>query len=231
MLKARKKLSHKEIKKDKLVTSYFQAKDWVDVPENRKKLFTGVIIIAVIIFAVVYYFSSKNAKNEEALSKLTAVENLYQMGKFNEAINGDQSAGITGLNEIAANYSGTEAGEEAKFFLANSLFFVKDFDNALKYYDDYSGNIDLIKASCISGKGAVYEAKGDLKKAAENYEKAASMKKDLMINPENLYYAIRAYSQLGDKESAKRLFTLLKTDYPKSKFISEAKRYEPDFKN
>jgi hypothetical protein len=42
---------------------------------------------------------------------------LYQQGKYNEAINGDAAAGITGLNEIVSNYGGTEAGQTAKFFL------------------------------------------------------------------------------------------------------------------
>ena len=39
MLKARKKITHKEIKKDKLVTAYFNVKEWFLSPENKKKLF------------------------------------------------------------------------------------------------------------------------------------------------------------------------------------------------
>ena len=48
---------------------------------------------------------------------------------------------------------------------------------------------------------------------------------------ENLFYAIRAYTNAGDKENAKRIFTNLKEQYPKSKYINESKRFESEFKN
>jgi TolA-binding protein len=108
---------------------------------------------------------------------------------------------------------------------------MKDYDNALKQFDDYGGDNDVIKSSCISGMGAVYEAKGDLKKAAEYFEKAAKVNKTVVINQENLFYAIRAYTNAGDKENAKRVYSMLKEDYPKSKYINESKRFEPEFKN
>ena len=231
MLKARKKITHKELKQDKLVTTYFKARSWFDNPENRKKVGIGAGIVVILVIAFFLYTSNRKAKNEEAETKLSSVLVLYQQGKYNEAINGDAAAGIAGLNEITSNYGGTEAGQTAKFFLANCLYNLKDYDNALKNYDDYSGSNDIIKASCISGIGAIYEAKGDLKKAAEYYEKAAGVNKELVTNQENLFYAVRVYTQLGDKENANRVYKNLKEDYPKSKYVNDAKRYEVEFKN
>src|SRR4030095_2661036 len=231
MLKARKKITHKELKQDKLVTSYFKARGWFDNPENRKKLGIAAGIVVVIILAVFLYTSNRKAKNEEAETKLSVVLVLYQQGKYNEAINGDPATGVAGLNELVANYGGTEAGQTAKFFLANCLYNLKDYDNALKNYDDYSGGNDIIKASCISGIGAIYEAKGDLKKAGEYYEKAAKVNKELVTNQENLFYAVRVYTQINDKENANRVYKQLKEDYPKSKYVTEGKRYEVEFKN
>ncbi|HEY3250713.1 MAG TPA: tetratricopeptide repeat protein [Ignavibacteria bacterium] len=231
MLKARRRIKHKELKQDKLVTSYFKARSWFDNPENRKKIGIGAAIVAVLILAFFLYTSNRKAKNEEAETKLSTILTLYQEGKYNEAINGDQAAGLTGLNEIVVNYGGTEAGQTAKFFLANCQYNLKDYDNALKNYDDYSGGNDIIKASCVSGMGAIYEAKGDLKKAAEYYEKAAKVSKELVTNQENLYHAVRVYSQLGDKENANRVYKQLKEDYPKSRYVNDAKRYEAEFKN
>jgi len=231
MLQGRRKITHKELKKDKLVTTYFQVRSWFDNPENRKKLGMAAGIVVVLVIAVFIYFSNKKTKNEEAETKLSAIISLYQQGKFNEAINGDPAAGMTGLNEIVANYGSTNAGQTAKFFLANCLYSIKDYDNALKYYEDYSGNNDLIKGSCIAGMGAIYEIKGDLRKAAEYYEKAVKVNKELIINQENLYNALRIYAQLDDKESAQRLYKVLKEDYPKSKYINEAKRFEPVLQN
>lgn len=230
-LKARKKITHKEIKKDKLVTGYFEARNWLDSDENKKKVYIGVGVLLALVVVGFLYFSNKKAKNEEAEVKLSAVISLYEQGKYPEAINGDPAANITGLNQIVNDYGNTESGETAKLYLGNCYFNVKDYDNALKQFDNYGGDNDIVKASCISGMGAVYEAKGDLKKAGEYFEKAASVNKGVVINQENLFYAIRSYTNAGDKENAKRVFAKLKEQYPKSKYINESKRFEAEFKN
>lgn len=216
-LKARKRITHKEIKKDRLVTGYFEARNWLDNPQNKKKAYTGGVILVVIVAAFFLYINNKNAKNEEAETKLSAVITLYEQSKYQEAINGDPATGIMGLSQIVNEYGSTNSGETAKLYLGNCYFNLKDYDNALKQFEDYGGSNDVIKSSCISGVAAVYEAKGDLKKAGEYFEKAAKVNKTVVINQENLFYAIRAYTNAGDKENAKRVYTLLKEDYPKSK--------------
>jgi tetratricopeptide (TPR) repeat protein len=231
MLKARKKITHKELKKDKLVTTYFNVKNWFEKPENRKKVGMAAGIVAVLVIAVFLYISNRRTKNEEAEAKLSLIVNLYQQGKYQEAINGDAATSTPGLNEIVANYGSTNAGQTAKYFLANCFYNIKDYDNALKYFDDYSGNNDFIKASCISGMAAVYEAKGDMNKAAEYYEKSAAVNKDVFMNPDCLYSALRIYTQLGDKESAQKIYKHLKDEYPKSKYIAESKKLESLFSN
>ena len=231
MLKARKKLTHKEIKKDILVTAYFEAKDWVNKQENRRKIYIGVGTVAVIAILVFLYFSNRKAKNEEAETKLSAVITLYELGKYQEAINGDPASNIMGLTDIVNNYGVTESGETAKFYLANCYYYLKDYDKALKYFEDYSGKNEILKSSCLSGVGAVYEARGDLRKAAEYYVKATKISKQNILNEENLYYAIRDYAQSGDKENAKKLYDDLKNDYPKSRYVTDAKRYEIESTN
>ncbi len=230
-LKARKKITHKEIKQDKLVTGYFEARNWFSSPDNKKKVYIGLIALVVLVAAGFLYRNNKNAKNDEAEAKFSAVIPLYEQGKYPEAINGDPAAGIMGLGQIVNEYGSTNSGETAKLYLGNCYFNMKDFDNAMKQFESYGGSNDIVKASCISGIGAVYEAKGDMKKAGEYFEKAANVNKGVVINQENLFYAIRSYTNAGDKESAKRVFASLKDQYPKSKYINESKRFEAEFKN
>lgn len=231
MLKARKKITHKEIKKDKLVTAYFEFKEWFNKAENKKRIYTVGGIILVIAVLIFFYMSNKKAKNEDAEVKLSAVITIYDQNSYQQALDGDPAQNIMGLNEIIDKYGSTESGETAKLYAGNCYFNLNDLDNALKLFEDYSGSNDIIKASCLSGIGAVYEAKGDLKKAGEYFEKAANVNKDIVINPENLYYAVRAYTQAGDKEGANRVYVILKNEYPKSKYITDSKRFESEFKN
>ena len=231
MLKARKKIVRKEIKQDKLVTTYFETKDWVNKQENRKKLFITVGIIAFLVVAVIYYVNYKKRLNNEAEGKLFSAISLYEQGMYQKAMDGDDSLRIQGFREIINSYGSTENGNIAKFYLANCLYYLKDYDNALSNYEDYSGSNVYLKASSLAGIGAVYEAKGDPKKAAEYYEKSTKVNKDLVLNQENLFYALRCYSHSGDRENAKRLYLILKDVYPKSSYISEVKRFESEFLN
>jgi tetratricopeptide (TPR) repeat protein len=231
MLKARKKITHKEIKKDKLVTAYFEVKEWFTSPENKKKLYTVAGTVVVIIILIFFYINNKKAKNEEAEVKLSSVISIYDQNKYQEAIDGDPANNIMGLKDIVDRYGSTESGETAKMLLGNCYFNLGDYDNALKQFEDYAGGNDIVKASCLSGIGAVYEAKGDMKKAGEFFEKSTEVNKNVVINPENLYYAVRAYSEAGEKENAKRVFEKLKNNYPKSKYIGDSRRYETVFSN
>ena len=229
MLKARKKIVRKEIKQDKLVTTFFETKDWFNKQENRRKVLISVGIVAVLVIAVIYYMNYKKKMNNEVEEKLMSAVSLYEQGMFQQSMDGVDSLRIEGFKTIVSNYGSTENGNIAKYYLANCLYYQKDYDNSLKYYDDYSGSIDYLKAACLAGKGAVYEAKGDLKNAAEFYEKATKVNKNLIANDEYTFFALRCYSHSGDKENAKRLFNSLKDDYPKSSYITEVKRFQSEF--
>ena len=60
MLKARKKITHKEIKKDKLVTYFFEVKEWFTSPENKKKLYTVAGTVIVIIILIFFYINNRS---------------------------------------------------------------------------------------------------------------------------------------------------------------------------
>jgi len=231
MLRARKKITQREIKKDKLVTAYFQSREWLASEQNKRRIYTGLAFLVVLVVAFFFYTNNRKARNEAAESQLSPIISLYESGNYVGALNGDTLANGIGLLSIIDNYGNTESGETAKFYAGNCYFNLRDFDQALKYFEDYSGGNDMIEASCISGIGAVYEAKGDNLKAGEYFEKATKINKELIINQENLFYAIRAYTQAGNKEAANRLFEALKREYPKSKYIAETKRFESQFRN
>ena len=223
MLKPKKKISKKEIKEDRLVTSYFEATTWYQA--NKKivnGILTGVVILAIIVVA---YVNNVSSNNQKATTELGKVLTYYDQGRYDLAINGNLQENIRGLQSIVDEYGGTKAGGLAGFYLANAYFAQADYDKALKYYLNVSVNDDMISASSVAGAAACYEAKGDFAKAASSYEKAAFMSSKDVNAPENMVHAALNYMHAGNKEKAVELLKKVKKEFPTSSVIRDVDRW------
>ncbi len=224
MLRAKKKISQRVIKEDALVTTYFKAQVWYD--ENKKRVSTVAGIVAVLAVALWFYSNNMRANDDRATSELAKVYSFYDNGQYQIAINGVPEKNVTGLQSIVDNYGSTKAGNIAKFYLANAYYNSQNYDKALQYFNDFGGSSNaLIENSAIAGIGACYEAKGDFKKAAENYEKAALKNNDDPNAADNLVNAARNFGKSGDKDRAVELLKKVKKDYPTSTAAREVDRY------
>jgi TolA-binding protein len=227
MLKPQKKISRREIKEDKLVTAYFGIRGWLE--QNTKIIYyvaIGLVAAAAIIFL---WSKNKTESNNKATAMLSRIIPSYDQGTYNVAVNGIPQEGVQGLQAIVTEYGNTKAGELAKLYLANSYYALKDYDNALKYYDDISVSDKLISSSALAGAAACYEAKGDLSAAASYFEKAASKYMTLMQAPQNLARSAVNYAAIGKKEKAIELLQTLKKEFPKSPYAWEVDRFIAEY--
>ena len=200
MLKPRKKLKKQELKEDKLVLTYYKAREFVE--KNKKILsyiLTGVIII---VAGIIIYRNNVKAENERAEALLSKIIGYYDNGDYKTAIDGIPQRNIQGLKYIVENYGGTDAGEIATYYLASAYFMLGDYDNALKYFKKYDGNDKLLFSASLAGIASIYEIKGEYKKAGEYFEKAAQRFRENILVPEYLYNAARNYKLAGEKEKA-----------------------------
>jgi tetratricopeptide (TPR) repeat protein len=125
---------------------------------------------------------------------------------------------------------------------ANNAKAAEDFSRVFPVYDaagndakQYQVAIDgqpergIMGLKALAGMGSCYEAKGDYKHAARNFEKAAATIADQTNTPEYLNSAARCYGLSGDKETAIALFKRLKKEYPTSTYAREVERYINQF--
>lgn len=223
MLKPKKKITKKEIKEDKLVSTYFEATTWY---EENKKLVSSVITgLVIVVLAVVVIRNNMVSNNEQATTELAKIMNYYDQGNYEAAINGIPQENIRGLLAVVNDYGSTHAGEFAKFYLANSYFATGKYDQALEYYLDVNFDDVLLQASAYAGAAASYEAKGDRAKAASYYERAALRGKANVQAAEHLYHAALNYAAAGNKEKAIDLLKKVKKEYPTSSIAREVDRF------
>jgi tetratricopeptide (TPR) repeat protein len=227
MLKPQKKISKREIKEDKLVTKYFQARGWIDA--NTKLLsYVGIGIAGLVVIGFLWS-KSRADSNEKATVMLAKVTPYYDEGRYDLAINGVPQEGTQGLQALVDEHGSTQAGEIAKLYLANSYFALKNYDKALSTYDAISVSDKMITASAYAGMAACYEAKGDFSHAASYFEKAASKNMTAVQAPENLQRSATNYAAAGKKEKAIELLQMLKKEFPTSSYARDVDRFIAEY--
>lgn len=223
MLTKQKKLVRKEIKEDKLVEFYYKSLNFFE--ENKNKVFTYLGAVAVVVIAVILFMNYKSGQNKEAAEHLSKVMQMYDAGDYLGAIEGKKDVKMLGLKDIVAQYGSTQNGETAKIYLANSYANLGKSDEALKYYEDYNGNIDIYKAAALAGQAAHYSVNKEYDKAADLYMKASKVSKYDVMNADYIYQAGVNYFEAGEKEQAKNLLQTIKDDYKTSSVFSQVDRY------
>ena len=223
MLQKKKKLSKKEIKKDTLLDLYESTIGFFEKYKSKIMLYAGVLV--VVAAAVYFYINQKSQSNEKAGLELSRIMPLYDQGSYLEAIEGKQGTNLIGLKKLVDEYGGTENGETAKIYLANSYAFLGNYEEAIKYYSDYGGSIDYFEGAALAGEAGYYAGKSDFEKAADLYLKASKKSPVNSQNPDYLLNAGINYLKAGDKEEAKIVFTKIKNDYSTSLAYREVDKY------
>lgn len=222
MLKPKKKISKREIKEDKLVTTYFEAQSWFET--NKKRLSTAATVLVVVIAAAWIYLNDRATSNVSATTDLGKVMRFYDEGQYQVAISGSPQDNVRGLEQIVNDYGSSPSGEIARLYLANSYFFLAQYDKALELYRETDIGEKSLMASVYAGIAACEAEKGNTAEAARMYEKAAATDTRNLHTPEYLYRAAGSYIQTGEKEKASDLLERLKKEFPQSTYAREADR-------
>jgi len=129
------------------------------------------------------------------------------------------------LKQIVEEFDGTENGETAKIYLANCYSFLGNYEEAFKYFDDYSGSIDYFEAASLAGQAGYYAMNQNFEKAANLYLNASRVSALNAQNPDYMLNAGIYFLKIGDDDEAKILFNKIKEDYPSSLAYREVDKY------
>jgi tetratricopeptide (TPR) repeat protein len=203
---AEKRLTRQELKEDPLVTGAFRARQYV--AENREKFLWGAAFLALLVLAGFWFLKNQKEKNAQAETILTRANLALQSGQLPLA--------LQDLRLLVEKHSGTKAGKEAFYYLANAYFQIADYEQAEHYYGEFlkrSGKLPVITASAHAGLATCLEFKGKNKEAAEQFDRAVKMADENSQTPDYLVGAIRAHAAIGDSVRAREYFARLKKDF------------------
>ncbi|MFZ5518464.1 MAG: tetratricopeptide repeat protein [Candidatus Zhuqueibacterota bacterium] len=218
MLKARKKITRRQIKQDKFVTAYFKAVDYIE--KYSKNIMIGAGIVIVVIVVTVFMTRSKRTADidaSEQLAKATA-----EMGAGNML----QAKDI--LLNLVDNYSGTKSAARGIYILGQYHFQSKEYNQGIEYFDKYlkkHGDDQILAPAAFAGKGACLEQLGKLIEAGQTYEKGAKKYDDSHMAPQLLMEAGRCYAMSNNVANARSCYEIILDKYADSGFKSDAELY------
>ncbi len=223
MLRPSKKISRKELKEDRLVTTYSTVTSYYE--EHKRTISIVLVAVALVIVAVVVYVRNRADSSEKAQAALGAISSYIDNGQYQIAIDGVPGRNIQGLRAIVENFGASPGGELARFQLASSLLALGKYDEALEHYRSFSPPDRLLDAARRAGLGTCYEALKEYEDAGAEFEKAAAASATDPRVPEFLHNAARNYAAAGEKEKAVELWKRLKKSYPATSYGRDAERY------
>jgi tetratricopeptide (TPR) repeat protein len=213
-----KKISRRhELREDKVVTFYARLLDFID--EHRTYVYGAGVALAAIILLWIGYTFMQAANQEKALDAMSGSVAAYEAGSYQTALDG--TGGFLGLLDVADEFGGTDAGNLAHFYAADSFFRLGNYADALTHFRAFDKDGNIVGASATAGEAAVLESQGEHARAAGLYSRAATMYPSGATSPGYFMAAGRAYEAAGQTSSARRSYERVRDEYPDSQEARE----------
>ncbi|MCS7085771.1 MAG: tetratricopeptide repeat protein [Bacteroidia bacterium] len=186
----------------------------------------AIVAVGVAVGVVAGYFVFdylNEQKNQEAKEQAIQAFKNYERDSLEKALKG--SSQYPGLEQIVEEYGSTKTGRLAKYMLGTALISQGKNDEGLRHLEDFGDNGTMVSAVGYAARAYVYEEKKEPLKAAQLWEKAASIKPNAFTTPDYLQQAARCYIDAGDTAAALEIFKQIKKRYPNSEPGRNADKY------
>ncbi len=206
-----------------------KSEQWVE--KHQRKILVGLSIIALIILGSIAYNNYViEPREKEAADELAFPKQSFEQAQsatvsadslFTIALNG--ADGKYGLLDIIDNYGKTKAGNLAKYMSGISYLKLSDYENAIKYLNDFSSEDEILGTLAKGNIGDAFMEINQPDEALDYYKQAANFKDNEFTTPLYLFKAGNTALDLGKNSDALVLFERIKNDYNQSE---EAKQID-----
>ncbi|MCX6245472.1 MAG: tetratricopeptide repeat protein [Bacteroidetes bacterium] len=194
------------------------------IEKNQKII---LIVVGAIIVVVLGYFGFKRLyiapREKEAQSQMFMAEKYFEMDSVSKALKGDGN--YLGFLDIIDQFSMTKSANLSHYYAGICYLKKGEYQNAIDQLNDFSTSDELVAPMALGALGDANMELNNTDKAAEYYMKAADKKKNDLTSPLFLMKAGMTYEIAGKKEDALKVYTRIKTDFPRSNEAREIDKY------
>jgi|AntDeeMinimDraft_5_1070356.scaffolds.fasta_scaffold05530_1 predicted negative regulator of RcsB-dependent stress response len=217
-----KEFTEEELEQDPLINSYAKTRDFY-IEHKKVIIGSAVVVLLAIALAIGYHYYQKS-QNQEAQQLMGMAETFYLQGDYERALTGSEEDFTIGFQQIADNYSRTQAGNLAHYYAAVSEYNLGNTQQALSYMQDYEAPAGILGVAPLSFHGVLLTEVGNHLQAAKIYVKAAEWDENPSTAPYNYLEAAKAFHDSGEMENAKTYARLVIDEYENSSQVAEANK-------
>jgi len=201
-----------------------KASEFFNSKRNKALVFGvgGVLAAAIVVFAGYnYYITNQNTTAQEEIFQ---AQYYFEKDSLGLALNGDGNS--YGFLEIIDEFPGTKAANLSGFYAGVSYLKLGDFDEAIRYLNDFSSDDYLVQARAYALTGDAYMEQDDFGNAIDYYEKAVDYKPNESFTPIYLKKLAVAQEQNGAFQEAAATYGVIEKKYPQSSLVNNAKKHK-----
>lgn len=184
------------------------------IEKNRKLLFIVGGALALIVAGFFLFKYYKTSQNQRASAEMFQAQYYFEQDSLSKALNGDGNN--YGFLDIIEEYPMTEAANLSRFYAGSIYLAQGDYENAIKYLQEFSADDLLLQPRAYSLIGDAYMEQGLYADAAKQYEKAAEYKPNEFTTPLYLDKAAIAYERTGNLAAAIETYNIIIENYETS---------------
>lgn len=213
---SRKRLSKKQLKRDRFVEQTFDWAHWVET--HRTQVLAGLAAAVVLVAGFFVYRSMTRGAEEAAARDYIQARQSYFTGNYQLA--------ISDLENFLNQHGGTSYADDARFFLADAYHRGGQTDQAISALHDF---LDRHGDSPLADNArrllaATYAQAGDYDRAAETYREAieAAQYDDLEVQLRETLADV--YRIAGRREMAAEQYRIILEKEPEGEIAVRARR-------
>lgn len=182
--------------------------------ENNKKLIIGAIIAIILIIAGILLYKNlyKEPREVKAQAALFRGQEYFEQDMYETALNGD-SISYAGFLKVADEFSGTDAANLAKAYAGLSYAHLGNYEQALKYLNDFNGKDQMVSPAILGATGDCYAHLEQYDKATAAFIKAADKADNMTLSPIYLLKAGQIYEKQAKYNDALNAYNKIKDKY------------------
>ena len=205
----------------------------VEVKEQAQDFFerNQTVVLSILVGLVllvggymVYKFLVVAPKEKAAIEAMRQAQTQFAKDSFALALN-NPGGGFEGFLDIIDNYSGTNAGNTAKYYAGVSYLNLGKYQAAIDFLEDYSPKDEITPAMKLGTIGDAYAELEDFDQALGYYTKASKSSNNEFTSPYYLNKVALLNYKNGNSDAAKSAFEEILKMYPNSLEARNAEKF------